>query len=307
MSIQTLKKKGIITCHGTKVSGKAPGGFWLNQGPFGSLGVVGAAGMEGFSVNGGRRNRSYIGKSYCFSRMGTPYYGQFPIGWGGSSGRYPKSEPLLNVPRVLGDVEGRQYKYVKPSVLSTRGMLEKKYRWAYNGAYPNFWVQPVYPNGSLSDNASQQVYIDQLAAANITVNDTNRPQVYVDNIRHCRGARRKGLAVGDQAQSGTDGTLVSNCDPLKVRMRTYDDIAGQGAYTKTLRIPQTSAQYTLQVQRKCSNPVGAQKPFPFATSTPGISNVGGSAHAGPPPAILTPVYTSPPAWYIASGTKNNNC
>jgi hypothetical protein len=231
--------------------------------------------------------------------MGTPYYGQFPIGWGGSSGRYPVSEPLLNFPHVLGDVEGAQYKYIKPSVLSTRGMLEKKYRWAANGTYPNYWVQPVYPNGSLSDNASQQVYIDQLAAANITVNDTNRPGVYVDNISHCRSA-----TSSSGSTSTSNGFLPTNCDPLKVRMRTYKDISGQGAYTKTLHIPQTSAQYTLQVQRKCSNPVGAQKPFPFATSTPGISNVGGTNNSGPPPAITTAVYTSPPAWYIASGNKN---
>jgi hypothetical protein len=165
-------------------------------------------------------------------------------------------------------------------------MLAKKYRWAYNGQYPNYWVQPVYPNGSLSDNASQQVYIDQLAAANITVNDTNKPGVYRDNIRQCLNS----LPV---------------CRNRDIRQLTYNNISAQGYYTKTLHIPQESSQYTLQVQRKCSNPVGAQKPFPFATSMPGVSVSASSigANPGPPPPIGTEVYLEPPEWYIQMGNK----
>ena len=42
MSLQTFKKKGIITCHGTNTSGKPAPGFSLRQGPFGSKDDIGA-------------------------------------------------------------------------------------------------------------------------------------------------------------------------------------------------------------------------------------------------------------------------
>ena len=61
-----------------------------------------------------------------------------------------------------------------------------------------------------------------------------------------------------------------------------------------LNIPQTASQYTLQVQRKCANPVGALKPFPFAVN-------GGSGNASgnyAPPPVAQVYYDSPPEWYL---------
>jgi len=282
MSIQTLKKKGIITCRGTNISGKPPGGFWLNQGPFGSTNNVGAAGNNGFSLNGGVRSASYIGKSYRFSKNGTPYIGQFPIGYGGTNGRYPPSQSLMNFPEVRGQTSGKQYLFVKPSVLSTKGMLEKKYKWINNGQYPNVWVQPVYGNTNLSDNASQSVYIQNKSAANICVNNTNKPQVYVGHIRRC----------------GSTG-----CQTTTARYNSYNIMDSAGLYTKDLYIPQTASQYTLQIQRKCADPIGPLKPFPFAANnaTNGrvgtTSGAGSQTNPGPPPPISTPTYLTPPDWY----------
>jgi hypothetical protein len=284
MSIQTLKKKGVITCHGTNISGKEPGGNWLSQGPFGSGKnvIIGAYGNRGFSLNGGTRNVGYIGKSSAFSKNGTPFYGQFPIGNGGVNGRYPNPQPLLNFPQVRGQTQGKQFEFIKPSVLSTNGMLKKKYRYLYNGQYPNYWVQPVYGNSNLSDNASQWLYIQNKAAQNICVNNTNKPHVYIDNFK-------KGGATG--------------CSTTTAKYNSYDIMAARGLYTKTLNIPQDSSQYTVQVQRKCSNPIGPQKPFPFAVSS--NSNSAGSngtsnSTSGPPPPILTEIYLSPPEWYVKS-------
>ena len=282
MSIQTLKKKGVITCHGSNVSGKPPGGIWLRQGPFGSKDDIGAAGASGFSLNGGTRNVGYIGKSMAFSKNGTPFYGQFAIGWGGTNGRYPATEPVLNFPQVRGQTQGKQFLYIKPSVLSTKGMLEKKYKWINNGQYPNFWVQPVYANDNLSDNASQWLYIQNKAAANTCVNDTNKPQVYVDNIK------RGGATV---------------CQTTTARFNSYNIMSAAGLYTKTLYIPQDASQYTVQVQRRCANPIGPQKPFPFAVNAGSNGAVGttvgsaSSSNSGPPPPIITPVYLTPPEWY----------
>ena len=248
---------------------------------------VATPGYNGFSLNGGTRNVGYVGQSMAFSKNGTPFYGQYPIGWGGTSGRYPKSEPLLNFPQVRGVTQGRQFEYIKPSVLSTKGMLEKKYRWINNGQYPNFWVQPVYGNSNLSDNASQSLYVQTKAAANICVNDTNKPQVYVDNIK-------PGGATG--------------CSTTTAKYPSYNIMSSAGLYTKTLHIPQDASQYTLQVQRKCANPAGPLKPFPFAANNGTTGGVGTTAGAGtqtstgPPAPILTPVYLTPPDWYTGGQT-----
>jgi len=290
MSIHTLKKKGVITCIGTKISGKPPGGIWLRQGPFGSTDNIYASGNSGFSINGGTRNVGYIGKSMAFSQNGTPFYGKFPIGYGGSSGRYPSPEPLLNFPQVRGETQGKQFMFIKPSVLSTKGMLEKRYMWINNGQYPNFWVQPIYANSNLSDNASQWLYIQNKAAANICVNNTNKPEIFVGNIR-------RGGATG--------------CRTTTAKYQSYNIMSAAGLYAKFLYIPQDASQYTVQVQRQCVNPCGAQKPFPFAANNGISGGIGTSTGAisqtnsGPPPAIDTPTYLTPPEWYLNSGCKNN--
>ena len=267
MSIQTFKKKGVARW-GANISGRAPGGLWITQGPFGDskVGSMIGAGPNGFSINGGRRSNSYIGQSMAMSKNGTSFLGQFPKGWGGMEGRYPPSESLMNMPPAKAYVEGIQAEYIKPSVLSNRGMLRKRYRWAYNGPYPVNWVQPVYPTGPMSDNASQQAYIDTKTAADICVTDVNRPDIYKDNIiKTCRA-------------NGT--SLISNMVL---------------PYTKTIHQPQTASQYTLQVQRKCANPIGPQKPFPFAVnSRTNSANVA----FGPPPAVFQETYLVPPEWYL---------
>ena len=163
MSLQTLKKKGVIE-YGSRRSAKGPGGVWLSQGPFGLPGdntsakslrftnSMSAPGPQGFSINGGMRNVGGIGKSSAMSKMGTPFRGQFARGFGGSGGRYSRPQPLLMSPLVRGVTQGQQAGYIKPSVLSTKGMLEKKYMWINNGQYPNVWVQPNTGNTNLANN-----------------------------------------------------------------------------------------------------------------------------------------------------------
>jgi hypothetical protein len=138
----------------------------------------------------------------------------------------------------------------------------------------------------LSDNTSQQVYLDTLAAKNITVNNTNKPEKFINYYK-----------IG----GGT------GCSTTNAKYTSYNIIDSGGLYTKDLYIPQTSAQYTLQIQRKCANPIGAQKPFPFATNnshTPSIRSLGASTAQvgsnGPPPPLYTPVFLTPPRWYTES-------
>lgn len=275
MSLQTFKKKGIIN-YGTNRSGKGPGGIWLPQGPGKEMLKLAlqSPGPVGFSINGGRRSKGYIGQSSAFSKNGTPFRGTFPC-WtsGGQGGRYPINI-VLNSPHVKAINQGSQFYYIKPSVLSTDGMIEKKYRWINSGQYPNYWVQPVYPSGSLEDNASQWLYIQNKAAQNICVNDTNKPYVYEGYRIKC---------------SPTD------CSNTTAKHTSFNVISSNVGYTKTLDQPQTASQYTLQIQRKCSNPVGSQKPFPFAANN---NSAGGKVtdRTAPPP-IPSIYYLTPPEWY----------
>jgi hypothetical protein len=283
MSLATFKKKSIVQNHGTKVSGKPPGGIWLSQGPFGhskslKLTYQNTFGPEGFSLNGGHRNVGYVGKSYAMSTNGTPMRGQYPYGHGGIQNHYAQPEPVYNVNRVI--VLGTQSGYIKQSVLSTKGMLKKKYRWAYNGQYPNYWVQPNY-TGNQTDSASQGVYIQSLSASN-TVIDVNKSDKFVGFIK--RG-----------------GPTLCKKSTAKFK---FNDMSRNGPYTKFTNNSQDSSTYTLQIQKQCQNPQGVQKPFPYATSSgTGIQGGGvGNVNIGNSCNTTFPFYLSAPAWYTESAS-----
>lgn len=312
MSLTAFKRKSVIN-YGSKRSGKGPGGIWLPQGPFGhsTHGLQLAKdnpGPVGFSINGGHRNIGGVGRDMKMSKSGTPYRGTEPIGFGGTSGRYPSAtlvgstadgvqstgavqptnnqspvvQPLLNS-RVV-DTMGTQYLYIKPSVLSTHGMLDKKYRWAYYGKYPNYWVQPNY-TGNQTDTASQMLYIQNKAAANTC------------NLR----VNTVGLYEGHIVKSGP--TL---CTPGRSTARfKYNDMARNGPYTKVLSQPVSYGQYNLFLTRGCNNPVGPQKPFPYAVQTgTGIKTGGISMTSVGSSCGTANVYLAPPKWYtqIPPGT-----
>lgn len=285
MSIVAFKKKSVIQ-YGSKRSGKPPGGYWLPQGPFGASTITLKEAKEnygpvGFSLNGNHRNVGYIGKDSKFSRNGTPFRGTQPLGSGGCCNGYSTPEPVFNVNRVI--TLGDQYMYVKPTVLTTYGMLEKKYRWAYTGQYPNRWVQPVY-SGTQTDTKSQGMYLHEKTAANMCINDVNNSAKYIGHIIRC-------------------GPTL--CGTSTARFK-YNDMARNGPYTKTIRQPLTSSERTLIVQRKCNNPIGPQKPFPYAVQTGtgiltggiNVSNVGNACNT-------SDTYLAPPEWYIKSPSGMN--
>lgn len=285
MSLATFKKKTTNKySSATKRSGKPPGGYWLPQGPFGfpsgtdstsTLNAFNHFGDSGFSIEGCHRSIP-VGKDMKFSQQGTRYRGIHPIGHGGSGGKYFQAEPVLNAGPGIVTVRGNQWEFVKPSVLSTRGMLAKKYRWAYTGQYPNYWVQPVY-TGNQVDSASQGLYVQTKSAANDCVVDTNDVAKYVDNIKNC----------------GSTG-----CQTTPARGYTMNIQQANAPYTKFLHVPQDSSQHTLRIQRRCANPRPNQKPFPYAVQTGtgilrggiNVSNVGSACNT-------SNTYVSPPEWY----------
>jgi hypothetical protein len=299
MSLTAFKRKSVIQ-YGSKRSGSAPGGVWLPQGPFGHATIalqeaLQTYGPVGFSINGGHRNVGYIGKTYGMSKSGTPYRGTQPIGFGGTYGKYPSAtlvgpysgavpnagskqavvQPVLNSSEV--NTMGTQYIYVKPSVLSTKGMLEKRYRWVYNGQYPNYWVQPNY-TGNQTDSASQGLYVQNLAAANTCNLKVNNVGTY------------EGYKVGCGPTLCTPGRSTA--------MFKFNDMVRNAPYTKTLYQPVSYGQYNLYLTRGCNNPVGPQKPFPFAVQTGTGIKTGGIRMTSVGNACGTSnVYLTPPAWY----------
>ena len=308
MSIQTMKKKSVIQ-YGSKRSGKSPGGIWLPQGPFGhatqTLRLAAETyGPVGFSINGGHRNIGRVGQDMKMSKSGTPFRGLHPIGFGGTHGQYPSAtlvgsvadgvqstgcipnhgsrapavDPVLNS-RVV-DTLGTQSVYIKPSTLSTRGMLRQRYRWAYTGQYPNFWVQPVY-TGNQVDTASQQLYIQNKAAANVCALKVNDTALYADNYRRC-------------------GPTLCRPGTSTAKFK-YNDMARNGPYTKILGQPVSYDTYQLHLTRKCNDPQGPQKPFPFAVQTgTGHSAAGTRISRFGSSCGTQNVYVAPPEWYIGT-------
>jgi hypothetical protein len=285
--MQAFKRKGVIL-YGQRRSGvpNSDTYFWQNQGPFGPSTDIVNVGTTGFSINGGRRNIGYVGRSSAMSQSGTPFRGVHAKGNGGICGRYPVGQPSMNAGNTF--TEGIQFKYIKPSVLSTKGMLERKYKWIHNGTYPNYWVQPVYGNNSLSDNASQGVYLRNLAVANMLVTDTNNPEKY-DGKCICG----PGATTGNSVSASTGG-IVKNTYNRNV----IETVRG---YTKSLYTPPDSSEHTLQIQRRCINQAGHLKPFPFAVNNGGSINSINTKLLSP---IRTVYYNSPPEWYLQ---QNLNC
>lgn len=307
MSLTAFKRKSVIN-YGSKRSGKTPGGVWLPQGPFGhsTRGLqiaIDNPGLEGFSLNGGHRNIGGVGRDMKMSKSGTPYRGTHPVGWGGNYGKYPSAtlvgtetftgvvpnsgskqpavQPVLNSQIV--DTMGNQYVYIKPSVLSTKGMLDKKYRWAYYGQYPNYWVQPNY-TGNQVNTSSQQLYIQNKSSANTS-------SLKVNNVGSYEGYIVK-----------SSPTL---CTPGRSTARfKYNDMARNGPYTKTLYEPVSYAQYNLYLTRGCNNPIGSQKPFPYAVQTgTGIKTGGINVVSVGNACNTSRTYLAPPEWYIKSGPQ----
>ena len=301
MSLATFKKKSLNSASSaTKRSGKPTNQYWIYQGSYGRpnsvastiflksiIGPDGATGDSynasnaGFSINGSTVLGG-IGRTMHMSKSTTQFKGVYPRGWGGTKGRYPDGPDNYVLNNRPGIGQPNIGAYVSQSVLSTKGMLAKRYRWINSGQYPNNWVQPNY-TGNLTDTASQGVYVHNLSAANDCVVDTNDTQKYEGNIKTC----------------GSTG-----CQSTPARGYTMGIQQANAAYTKFLHIPQDSSQRTLRIQRRCINQRPDQKPFPYAVQTgTGILTGGTSVTAVGSACNTSNTYDAPPEWYLMSKSQ----
>jgi hypothetical protein len=297
MSLATFKKKSINKySSATKISGKPSNKYWLYQGPYGgqetvastifknslvglngNLGTPYEAKNAGFSINGSTRSMGAVGESMAFSQSRTPFRGVYPIGNGGKNGRYPTSIQL-NVQPILSKIVLDTF-IVNPSVLSTKGMLSRRFRWINSGQYPNNWVQPNY-TGNQTDTSSQGLYVQNKSAANYCHYDVNDTEKYIDYRR---------------------ATSATGCQTTPARGYTMNTMQSNAAYTKTLYQPKDSSDYTLRIQRRCQNPLGPQKPFPYRVQTGTGVLTGGIRVANVASACNTSNTTLvPPDWYTVA-------
>lgn len=223
-----MKKKITNNYMGVSISGRSPGGIWVTQGPFlNNATHVINANINGFSLNGGHRNMGRVGKTWLFSKNFTPYRGAYAKGNGGSWGRYYQKEQVFPIREV--NTQGNEYLYIKPSSLSTKGMLDKKYNYIWNGQYPYTVVSPQGNNNLLNDTIG--MYIHDQTSANMCVTGANPVSSITDDA----------LDIYDGF-----GKCKSKCNTS----------------VKTLYTPYAASQYTTIVQKKCLDPLLWQKPIP---------------------------------------------
>lgn len=170
-----------------------------------------------FSINGGYRNQGWVGQTTLSRSLPkTPMVGNTPKGHGGCCGTYnigtivQSAVTSTNNPAVI-----------KPSVLSTDGMLDTKYRWIGRPA-PYTSVKSSAEN-NLND---QSDYITQKTKS--TINDINRNY---PSIPKCKESCKNSIFKGR-----TDTPHGINADSV----------------TKTVG-PQTGGEYVSKLSDECAS------------------------------------------------------
>jgi hypothetical protein len=244
MSLATFKRKSKAT-HGSNISGKGNGGYWVSRGPFDPLNTTNnmQLGYSGFSLNGTTRNIGRIGKTYGFSKNVTPFKGIHAKGNGGWIGTYKVAPRTSNVNFV--ETRGLQYRYVNPSVLSHYGKMQTQYKWIRR-PYPFTTVQAT--GNSITDvlNSSQGMYIEQLASSAITNTDINQSDKYSgqesmmsNNPNYCEN--NEGNACGIVVPPTKLCNICSNSK------RSYNN------YCKKIDQPLDASEYMRQLKQGCTN------------------------------------------------------
>lgn len=97
---------------------------------------------DGFSINGGQRNGTYIGKSMRNSPNGTRYKGIYPINFSQTTGIISNGTMCNQIIELRGNSPK-----IQPSVGNTHSMIYSKYKWIKGAVYPNVVVQNTTPIG----------------------------------------------------------------------------------------------------------------------------------------------------------------
>jgi len=258
MSISILKHKAQNSVpRYSKISGKKTDKYWLYAGPYGNENTVsgqifidglksinrgmminGLANNSGFSVTGSNRNVGGVGTTYLNSVVRTPFRGIYPVGYGGLRNTYESNRDTIVLNQMVGSTyteSANNSEVVKPPVLSNSGMLSRKYRWAYNGVYPNYVVSSLDYTGNQTESSSYGLYIHNKKSINDCYYNVNNPEVYAkDAIKESEICLSGCDRYGNKRNNGTSIEMLMN----------------QAPYGKTLYQPMTASEY-LTKKTKC--------------------------------------------------------
>ena len=175
MTINTTKRKAVSKYKISQIP--TPPKTWMTQGPFGSGNADPSSVASGFSINGGTRNIGYVGET--------------------NLGKTSKSCCTNN----SNDI--------KPSVLSTKGMLAKKNKWLEGKG------NVVKPDSNIPDNFSQSQFIESKGAASITTVKLPRASlsshVYLQRVKKPLIVRT-GEQMNKYLTTG-DNETICECNP----------------------------------------------------------------------------------------------
>ena len=113
MSLQTLKKKSEAVSHNRDHHST-------------------------FSINGGSKTLSYIGKTSRNSSVRTPFRGTMPVGFVTNA----TMSPVMAFPLVKAEIGATSAEAYQRSVRNTKSMISTKYKWV-KGTYPSAVTQPT--------------------------------------------------------------------------------------------------------------------------------------------------------------------
>ena len=147
MSLHTLKKKVVATVLSPSASHDST-----------------SNGNGSFSLNGGPRNLSYIGKSSRNSSVTTPFRGTIPMGFNGNTGM--QNNIVVNFPTVKAELGQTAKNHIQPSVQTTKSMIATKYKWI-GGQYPNHWVQPTTNLSASERTAMSRMRVSRMRVSRI--------------------------------------------------------------------------------------------------------------------------------------------
>ena len=248
MSIHTLKRK---TVNRLNLSGRSPEQTWMVQGPYGNLTPSFVKASGGFSLNGGFRNVGSVGPTNLGKSVTrTPFRGPEPMGHGTCCGTYKRE--IHN----SGSCSANNNNYIKPSVLSTKGMIDKRYKWfSSNMTNGKGWV--VKPDDNYPINSSQGLYIEQ---------------VKNESALHKTSKLVDGIPTAES---------IGNCNNRSMNFIGTKKIPC-ASYTKTVPVTITSGENIPYRQRNCLAQTGAQTNKYLAEGEYYTTNTTGSNCNKPP-------------------------
>ena len=233
-------------------------------------------GSTNFTINGGPRNLSYIGKSTRNSSVRTPFRGVTPMGFNGNRS---SNNIVMAFPHIKAELGQAPVNAPQMSVRSTKSMIATKYKWI-KGQYPNVWVQP-------STNQSSS---DRTTVASMAILRTDLG---------CDGE------IEQQQQICCDKRITEY--PLLGNRKTSSQsiinrLIGNNMSGSNIQPSVGFSDYMTRLQAASVIQSGANKPFPYYVNK--LVKSGGCAGRGEE----MPIYHVAPEWYkiVGTGTQAEN-